>query len=247
VAGLHVWTTEANALALASKAAHLGRRAQDVWKASQRDAAVLMVGDEEDWWECHKLARQASGLATHLRRQERQAGRYIDNVTSLVVAHLNLAMQANGWADRRWPPVPARVAALCGRRWGSTNNNEGPPLVYGEEDGRPKADPLAELIRRTHYQWTRKVHLSPDPALVDKVQRIAYHQDITVGDILRPAIATAAADWWPAVTDHWATESPARPEWAPLPHLTITKPQKRTRKANKPTTTSPSTPAAKVS
>lgn len=247
MANLYVWTTEANALALASKAAYLGRRAQDVWKASQRDAAALMVGDEEDWWERHKLTHQATGLATHLRRQERQAGRYIDNMTSLVVAHLNIAMQANGWADRRWPPVPARVAELRGRRWGSAHNTDGPPLVDGEADGLPKADPLAELIRHTHYQWTRKVHLSPDPALVDKVQRIAYRLNITVGDILRPVIAQAVADWWPAVTDQWATESPARPEWAPLPHLTITKPQKRTRKASKPAPARPSTPTVEAS
>ncbi|WP_455575269.1 hypothetical protein [Actinokineospora sp. 24-640] len=132
VAGLHVWATEANALALANKAAHLGRRAQDAWKASQRDAAALMVGDEEDWWEVHKLTRQATGLATHLRRQERQAGRYIDNVTSLVVAHLNIAMQANGWADRRWLPVLTRVAELRGRRYGSANNTDRPPLKPGK-------------------------------------------------------------------------------------------------------------------
>lgn len=128
-----------------------------------------LVGDERererDWLtqarlergvDAMKSAERRAALALlHAERAERRlAQEFLASRSAVVGAHLTRLLQAAGWAERGYPPVPAGQAIMPGRRWGTSR--------HAHHRGGPGRltitlpDELGERIRRVSYWVSRR-------------------------------------------------------------------------------------------
>lgn len=152
------------------------------------------------WWQ-HERARVSELATAHDRREalaelraerdrRRTAGDHFDTESAIVAYYLTAELDARGWRQRSWRPIPHDAGRLPGRRWGSAATGESARLRVH------LPDELGELLRRATW-WTsrpatRKLQALADTGHVGTATRDQLAAEITTtGDLLRSALHAA--------------------------------------------------------
>lgn len=184
-------------LAFQAKTAHYQERTRRWW-AEQTAAARALSSPQE--------RRDALADLYADREYRREHGLWWDGQRPIFLFYLREHLQARGWLDRRWPPVPHGQQRLPGRRWGVPNN---PARNW---TARLQVSLPAELEtvlqRATHHvsrRATRRLQdwLGQHPYPHSRGELVELDQlraeIVTTGDVMRQVLIDATADWFPTV------------------------------------------------